>query len=177
MEDKLKEKTGRTLEEWVALVKPKGFTKHSEIVAYLKAEHGFTHGYANLVALKAREADAGSIDDADLVAAQYSKGKESLKPVYDKLLEIISSFGADVTVVPKKANVSIRAKRQFALIQPSTKNRIDLGLKFDQAPENERILDSGPFGTMCTHRVILTSVQQVDQELCEIVNEAYRQSS
>lgn len=176
MEEKLKEKTGKSLKQWIAIVKPKGFEKHGEIVKYLKSEHGFTHGYANLVALKAREADAGSIDDADLLAVQYGKGKEYLKPIYDKVLEMVMVFGQDVEVIPKKANVSVRAGRQFALIQPSTKTRIDLGLKYDQAPENDRILDSGPFGTMCSHRVVLTSEEEADEELRDLLYEAYSQS-
>ncbi len=177
MEEKLKEKTGKSLEEWVALIKPRGFAKHGEIVKFLKSEHGFTHGYANMVALKAREADAGSIDDKDLLDAQYGKGKEHLRPVYEKILAQVASFGNDVEVVPKKANVSIRADRQFALIQPSTKTRIDLGLKYDEAPENDRIQDSGPFGTMCSHRVVITSEEEVDDELRELLRTAYRQSS
>ncbi len=176
MEEGLKEKTGKSLQEWIDIVKPKGFQKHGEMVKYLKEKHGFTHGYANFVALKTRETDAGSIDDSDLISTQY-KGKEQLKQVYDKLLGIVEQFGSDVEVVPKKANVSLRAARQFALIQPSTKTRIDLGLKFDDAPENDRILDSGPFGTMCTNRVILTSPDEVDEDLAGVLKEAYRQSS
>lgn len=177
MIEALKEKTGKTLEEWIAIVKPKGFQKHGEIVKYLKSEHGFTHGYANLVALKTRETDAGSIDNKDLIATQYGKGKEHLKPIYEKLLGMVKEFGPDVEVIPKKSNVSVKAARQFALIQPSTKTRIDLGLKYDETPDNSRILDSGSFGTMCTNRVILTSEEEVDDELHELLKEAYNQSS
>lgn len=177
MEEGLIEKTGKTLQEWCEIVKPHGFQKHGEIVKYLKTEYGFTHGYANFVALKYREADAASFEEEDLIAAQYGKGKEHLKPVYDKLLDVVNGFGPDVEVVPKKANVSVRAARQFALIQPSTKTRIDLGLKFDEAPDGDRILDSGSFGTMCTNRVILTSVDEVDEELVSYLKEAYQQSA
>ncbi len=177
MIEALKEKTGKSLEEWIAIVKPKNFQKHGEIVKYLKSEHGFTHGYANLVALKTRETDAGSIDDKDLISAQYGNGKEHLKPIYEKLLGIVKGFGPDVEVIPKKSNVSVKAARQFALIQPSTKTRIDLGLKYDDAPDNDRVLDSGSFGTMCTNRVILTALEEVDDELIALLKEAYSQSS
>jgi predicted transport protein len=175
MEDGLKNKTGKSLEEWIKLVKAANFEKHGQIMSFLKSEHGLTHGYANTIALKAREADAASFDEADLIAAQYA-GKELLKPIYDKLATLVKTFGDDVELVPKKANVSVRAKRQFALIQPSTKSRIDVGLKYDQAPEDERILDSGSFGTMCTNRIILTSQEEVDDQVGDWLREAYLQA-
>lgn len=172
MEKGLLEKTGKTLDHWVRVVKDAAFEKHTEIVKFLKSEHGFTHGYANFVALKARESDAGSIDDADLLAMQY-KGKEDLKPIYEKLVSRISKFGDDVQIVPKKSSVSCIRKRQFALIKPATKTRIDLGLKFNDRPIDGRLEGSGPFGTMCTHRVRLSDSTEVDKELINWLKAAY----
>ena len=74
---------------------------------------------------------------------------------------------------PKKSNISLRRKKQFALIQPSTKTRIDLGLKFKSRPFEGRLESSGPFGTMCTHKVIITEHNQVDDELTHLLNDAY----
>ena len=142
------------------------------MLKFLKTEHGFTHGFANLVALKTREAGAGSISDDVLIESQY-KGKENLKPICDKLLELVKGFGDDVEIAPKKSNISLRRKKQFALIQPSTKTRIDLGLKFKSRPLIGRLESSGPFGTMCTHRVIITELNQVDDELTQLLNDAY----
>lgn len=173
MEQGLLEKTGKPLAEWIAFVRGSGLEKHGEMVAWLKSEHGFTHGYANFVSLKAREADAGSHDADDLVAAQYGKGKEGLKPIYDRLIAEISTFGDDIEVAPKKANVSLRRKKQFALIQPSTKTRIDLGLKLPGKDLTDRLENSGPFGTMCTHRVRLESGDDIDAEVLGWLREAY----
>lgn len=175
MEQNLKEKTGKTLDEWKSILATKSFTKHGEYMTFLKKEQGLTHGFANFITLKFREADAGSADAADLVAAQY-KSKESLKPIYDKLHASITQFGNNVEVAPKKAAVSMRVKRQFALIQPSTKTRIDLGLKFNDKPHEGRLETSGPFGSMCTHRVQLTDVAQVDAELLGWIKEAYEEA-
>jgi predicted transport protein len=144
-------------------------------MTFLKSEHGITHGIANFITLKFREADAASSDADDLVANQY-KGKESLKPIFDKLLMTITNLGSDVEVVAKKSAVSLRVKRQFALIQPSTKKRIDLGLKFNNTPHSERLETSGPFGTMCTHRMQLTELDQVDNELIKWIKEANEQA-
>ena len=171
MEQNLKEKTGRDLDEWKNVLASKGFAKHGEIMKFLKGEGRVSHGYANLIALKFREADAASQAPADLIEAQY-KGKESLRPIFERLREIVLGFDASVEMVPKKAAVSFRRKRQFALAQPSTKTRLDLGLKFDDKPHGERLESSGPFGAMCTHRVRLTEVDQIDDELIVWLREA-----
>jgi predicted transport protein len=176
MEQNLPEKTGKSLDEWKALLATKGFGKHGEIMSFLKGEMGITHGYANLIALKFRQADAGSVaNQDDLITDQYT-GKESLRPVFDALQKHILKLGKDVEVAPKKASVSFRRKRQFALVQPSTKTRVDLGLKFNNRPHGERLGPSGPFGTMCTHRVQLTEASQVDDELIAWIKDAYNEA-
>jgi predicted transport protein len=126
--------------------------------------------------MKLRKTDAGSVENQDdLVADQY-KGKEQLKPIYDKIIKSISKFGTDIEIAPKKAAVSLRRKRQFALIQPSTKTRIDLGLKIKDKEINGRLENSGPFGIMCTHRVKLSSPNEVDKEVLSWLKEAYEKA-
>jgi predicted transport protein len=172
MEDGLLEKTGKPLAEWIKIVKDSGIEKHKEIINFLKSEHGFSYGYANFVALKARKADAASHDDQDLLTNQY-KGKEQLLPIYEKLLTFIKNLGDDIEVKPKKSTVSLVRNKQFALIKPATKTRIDLGLKIKEKPTTERLEDSGPFGSMCTHRVRVSKPDEVDQELLGWIKEAY----
>lgn len=175
MEKGLLEKTGKPLSHWIEVVKQSKLDKHTAILNFLKAEHGFTHGFANFVSMKARKADAGSMDEADLLSDQY-KGKEHLKPIYEKLIAEINTFGTDITKTPKKASVSMIRKRQFALIKPATKTRIDLGLKLKGVPTTDRLENSGPFGAMCTHRVRLTTVEEVDAELIGWIREAYEKA-
>ncbi|KAA3615794.1 MAG: DUF4287 domain-containing protein [Calditrichaeota bacterium] len=172
MEKGLLEKTGKSLDHWVKIVKDSKLEKHKAIMDFLKAEHGFTHGFANFVAHKSNKSDAGSFDDSDLLANQY-KGKEHLKPIYDKLLSEIQKFGDDITVTPKKDSVSFIRKKQFTLVKPATKSRIDLGLKLKDKPTTDRLGNSGPFGAMCTHRVQLTELTQVDEQLLDWIKEAY----
>lgn len=172
MIDNMPEKTGKSLQEWKSILKEKSFGKHSEGVNFLKKEHGVTHGFANTIVTLSKEED-NSPDD--LVGAQY-KGKEGLFPIYEKLLSVVQGFGDDVTITPKKTSVSIIRKRQFALIKPATKSRIDLGLKIKDKPTGERLENSGPFGTMCTHRVRLSEVSEVDGELVQWLEEAYNKS-
>lgn len=169
MIDNMPEKTGKSLNEWKSLLKTMSFSKHSEAVNFLKKEHQVTHGFANTIVTLSKEEN---IEPSDLVNAQYT-GKEGLLPIYKSLLNLVKGFGTDVTISPKKTSVSIIRKKQFALIKPATKTRIDLGLKLKDKPNTERLGNSGPFGTMCTHRVQLSDMNQIDDELKEWLQEAY----
>lgn len=172
MIDNMPEKTGKSLEEWKAVLKEKSFSKHSEGVKFLKSEHHVTHGFANTIVTLSKDENS---DPEDLVATQY-KGKENLFPIYKKLMEHIESLGSDITITPKKGSVSIIRKRQFVLIKPATKTRIDLGFKLKDKATTDRLENSGPFGTMCTHRVRLTDASEIDEELKEWISEAYNRS-
>lgn len=170
--DNMPEKTGKSLEQWKKVLKTKTFVKHSEAVKFLKEKHHVTHGYANTIVSLSKE-NKNTADD--LVTTQY-KGKENLLPIYKKLLATINKFGSDVTITPKKATVSIIRKKQFALIKPATKNRIDLGLKLKGKALTKRLENSGPFGAMCTHRVQISTIKEVDAELKKWLLEAYEMS-
>lgn len=176
MMNNIAKKFGKPFDEWINIVKSKKLEKHGEILKFLKEKHNFTHGYANLVSMKARATDAGSAEsEAQLVDDQY-KGKENLKPIYEKLLKEISKLGKDIEIVPKKAAVSFRRKRQFALVQPSTKTRVDLGLKIKDKDLEGKLESSGPFGSMCTHRVKLSDPKDVNKEVLVWIKEAYNKA-
>ena len=169
MINNMPEKTGKSLEQWKKTLQSKNFQKHSEAVNYLKKEHKVTHGFANTIVTLSK--DNNNTAD-DLVENQY-KGKENLLPIYKKLIATVSSFGSDVTITPKKTSVSIIRKKQFALIKPASKMRMDLGLKLKDVHITDRLENSGPFGTMCTHRVKLTAMTEVDKQLVNWLKEAY----
>lgn len=171
----LEEKTGKTLEEWLPITKASGLEKHGQIVKFLKSEHGVTHGFANLIAHKSLEAAQGApTGETDLVSAQYSGGKAGLKPIYDALVEAVSGFGSDVELAPKKSYVSLRRKKQFGLIQPSTKTRVDVGIQLKDHPTSDRLEASGSFNAMVSHRVRVTAPDQVDDALIDWLKEAYQ---
>ncbi len=172
MINNMPEKTGKSLEQWKKILKAKAFEKHSEGVKFLKAEHGVSHGFANTIVTLSKEENNSS---DDLVHNQY-KGKEQLLPLYKQLISYVQSLGQDVTITPKKTSVSVIRKRQFILIKPATKTRIDLGFKLKNTAVTERLENSGPFGTMCTHRVKLSDIKEIDKELKNWIKEAYDQS-
>jgi len=173
-----KEKTGKTLDQWLAVAKKSGAGKHGALVAHLKSEHGLTHGYANMVALKHFKSDAGSMAEggADLVAAQYAGEKAALRPIYEALEKAILSFGGDVAFAPKKAYVSVRRGKQFAIIQPSTKTRLDLGINLKGVPPSGRLEASGSFNAMVSHRVRLEKPADVDKDVRAWLKAGYDQA-
>ncbi|QDU68131.1 DUF4287 domain-containing protein [Engelhardtia mirabilis] len=172
----LKEKTGKTLPQWLKVAASSGASKHGELVKHLKSDHGMTHGFANLVAHEHFKSAAASSDAGDLVEAQYSGKKADLRPIYDKLLTLLTKLGADVEVAPKKAYVSFRRSKQFAIVQPSTATRVDLGINLKGVPPSGRLEASGSFNAMVSHRVRIESAKDVDAELKAWLTQAYRAS-
>lgn len=174
MAENLEKKTGKSLAEWVAIARGTGLTKHGEIMKVLKGEHGLTHGYANMISSTARKSD----DEAkpDLVENQYSGAKAELKPIYNSILGVVQTFGNDVELAPKKAYVSFRRAKQFAIVQPSTKTRVDVGINLKGDDPTDRLEASGSFNSMVSHRVRLTAVDQVNDELIGWLREAYERA-
>ena len=166
----LPEKTGKPLADWLSIVKASGHEKHGQIVKFLKTEHGVTHGYANLISTKARETGE---PEPDLVDVQYASGKAALRPIHDDIVAFAQSLGSDVEVAPKKASVSLRRKKQFALITPATKTRIDLGLALKGDSAQGR-LES--YNAMCSHRVRLESTDAFDDEVKAWMRDAYERA-
>ena len=177
MVENLSEKTGKDLNEWVAHLRGTGLEKHGQLVGHLKQDHGMTHGYANLVAhyFRGLPTQQGR-DDGGLVDAQYAGPKAQLRPIYEALLSAVASFGEDVELAPKKAYVSLRRRTQFGLIQPSTKTRVDVGLKLKGTAATTRLEASGSFNSMVSHRVRLGAVADVDDELIAWLREAYERA-
>lgn len=172
MINNMPEKTGKSLDEWISMLAQKNFAKHGEAVKFLKTEHGVTHGFANtIVHLSKKQPE----DEVDHVSRQY-EGKERLKPIYDQLKTLISAFGSDVEFAPKKTYVSVRRKKQFAIIQPSTKTRLDLGLNLKEKKADGVLEASGSWNAMCSHRVRLTEESDISKEVLSWLKVAYQQA-
>lgn len=166
MIDNLPSKTGKSLSEWLKITKSCGLEKHGQIVKFLKSDHGVTHGFANLIAAKTLETG----EDIDLTEAQYSGPKANLKPIHDALITYVKTLGDDVEIAPKKTSVSLRRAKQFALITPATKTRIDLGLALKGEAVSARLEN---YNAMCSHRVRLESQDDIDNQLKDWIKLAY----
>ena len=169
MKQGLLTKTGKPLEHWTKLVQSSGLEKFGDQMKLLKGEHGLTHGYANLVCQAAKgNLDA---DEGDMLEGQYT-GKESLRPIYEALAAHAASLGQDVGIAPKKTSVAFRRSKNFAVVTPATKTRVDIGLNLKGTPGTDRLLEEKP-GAMCTHKVRVASAAEVDDELKSWLAAAY----
>jgi len=172
----LEKKTGKSLDQWKAIARKSGFARHGEIIKFLKTEHELGHGYANMVAHSLLNPDVMKQTETasdDLLAAQYAGAKANLKPFYDKLIKAVSAFGSDVEVSAKKTYVSLRRSKQFAIVQPSTATRLDVGINLKSEPATKRLEASGSFNAMVSHRVRVESIDQIDKELLGWLKKAY----
>jgi predicted transport protein len=162
-------RTGRAISEWLALVPEGTFTQQSE---FLVAEHGLKPSDARAVLHLG--AYLSRPPDDELVAAQYAGAKEPLRPIYDAVRSAVTALGDDVVVAPRKTYVSFDRARQFALVQASTRTRVDLGVRLDDATANDRLAAAGSFGSgNITHRVGLTAPDEVDAEVRGWLRAAY----
>lgn len=173
MLDNLLKNTGKSLEEWVAIVKKEAFEKHSEMVKFLKERHSFTHGYANMVAMKARSADAGSVQDKNTLVEKQYKGKEHLLPIYNQLIKEIQQFGNDIEVAPKNAYVSLRRKKQFAMLQPATKTRFEIGLNLKGIEPSGKLETVSASNSMCSHKINIVAKNQLTADVIDWIRMAY----
>ena len=173
MIDNMPEKTGKSLEEWFEVLKASGLQKHGEMLKLLKGEYGVTHGFANTIAtLYRQQTEGGPASEDDLVAGQY-KGKEHLQPWYDKLAAEVSKFGKDVELAPKKNYVSLRRAKQFGIIQPSTKSRMDLGLNLKGIEASGVLIEGDKWSGMCSHRIEIHSLDDINSEVIDWLRKAY----
>ena len=173
MIDNLYKNTGKTLEQWIDIVNKENFAKHGEIMKFLKETQGLSHGFANLVALKTKGSDAGSAENQDdLITKQY-QGKEHLVPVYQKIMSEIEKFGNDIEIAPKNAYVSLRRKKQFALLQPATKTRFEIGIILKGQEAQGKLEAINTANAMCSHKINVASVNDVDAEVFDWLKKAY----
>jgi hypothetical protein len=165
---------GKPLDHWFLVIDASALTKHNQIVAMLKADHGLAHGAAHRVSLLARQRDdtcaAALPDPAD---ALYAGVKAGLRPLHDALLGQIRAIGA-FDIAPKKGYVSLRRRKQFAMVQPSTTSRIDLGLILPTTTSAaDRLESAAKFNPLFTHRVRITAATDLDDELRGWLASAY----
>ena len=164
--------TGRSVDSWVALAGASGKERHAEIVAWLKAEHGFSHGNANLVALatKRRSVEGGG---DELVDSMYAGPKATLRPLHEQVIHVARGFGDDVELAPKQAYVSLRRSKQFGTVGPGPGGRLEIGLNLKGVDARGRLEAAAG---MCTHRVRLSPTAELDCEVIEWLREAYERA-
>jgi Domain of unknown function (DUF5655)/Domain of unknown function (DUF4287) len=177
----LKEKTGRSLAEWIKVVEKDGPAIEKERREWLRTKHGLGLNHASWIA----EFSVGKGYDGneetylkqadEYVEAMYSGAKESLRPIYDELLALGRKQGKDVRVCPCQTMVPFYRKHVFAQLKPSTRTRIDLGLALKDTKVPKRLINTGGFEKKdrITHRIEITSLKDIDAEVKKWLKVAY----
>jgi len=180
----LNEKTGRSLEEWLKLVKKSGPPTEKERREWLKKEHGLGTNSAWWIAERAEGKGAETDDpDAYLRAAEqyveemYAGGKAALRPIYDALLQLGLSLGRDVKACPCQTIVPLYRNHVFAQIKPTTRTRIDLGFALGARKAEGRLVDTGGYAKKdrITHRIAISASQEIDAEVKTWLRTAYQE--
>lgn len=171
----LPKRTGRTLEEWLDLLRVEGPSGHYQRLEWLATEHGLGPFTAAVIVERATNGEPGEAPTQQAVlAAQYAGLRAKLRPILDALLEAADALGDDVAVNVRQLFVTLTRRTLFAAIQPSTRTRVDLGLALGDHPTTERLQASTGFGGgVITRRVGLHSVADVDDEVLGWLQQAY----
>ncbi len=178
----MKEKTGRSLEEWVKLVKKQGPAGEKERAAWLKKEHGLGTNYASWIAGRSvgkvdatEDADEYLKHAGDYVDTMYAGPKEHLRTIYDEILTYAKTLGRDIGVSPCRTIVPIYRNHVIAQIKPTTRTRIDLGLALRNTKTPKRLVDTGGFAKKdrITHRIEISQSEDFDDEAKRWMRVAY----
>ena len=180
----LKAKTGRSLEEWLALVKKSGPRDEAGRRDWLKSEHGLGTNSAWWIAERA-EGKGLEADNPDLylaaaekyVDAMFGGKKAALRPLYDELLRLGLSLGKDVKACPCQTIVPLYRKHVFAQIKPTTNTRIEMGFALGPRKAEGRLIDTGGFAKKdrITHRIPISSSADIDEEVERWLRTAYEE--
>ena len=168
-------KTGKSLAELAAIAKKSGLSKHGELRDMFKEKLGLGHGDANSLVHAILQSDGtraaeGKNEDAVLDEI-YSGAKAGFRPIHEKLMKEIQKFG-EFEIVPKKGYVSLRRKKQFAMIGPKTNTRFEVGINAKDFKKNARLLEQ-PKGSMCNYIVNVSDPHEVDVELVAWLRSAF----
>jgi hypothetical protein len=178
----LKEKTGRSLDQWLTLVKKSGLKDEKSRREWLKQEHGLGTNSAGWIAERA-EGKGAETDDPNkyLEAAEgyvdtmFAGGKASLRPIYEQLLKLGLSIGKEAKACPCQTIVPLYRNHVFAQIKPTTQTRIDMGFALGDMKPKGKLIDTGGFGKKdrITHRIPITSLKDIDEEVKHWLKVAY----
>ena len=171
----IEKKTGKTLDELYAWLGSTGLEKHGQLRDAAKSDLGLGHGDANtLVTLFRRSTGAATAPAASAdtsLDAIYTGPKADLRPIHDRVMEAIAGFGS-FEIAPKKTYLSLRRKKQFAMVGPATKTQVEIGLNVKELPGGGRLVALKP-GGMCQYKVRISEPGEVDDELIGWIRRAY----
>jgi hypothetical protein len=164
--DTVRAKTGKTPRDFAELAAQKGLTKHGEIVAWLKSDFGLGHGHANAIAAVLLKSDAWRAAPDQKLDALFAGKKAVWRDACEALIAQVTAFGPDVAASANETYVNlVRAKKKFAIVQPSSSLRLDIGIKLKGTDPEGRFETAGSWNAMVTHRVRIDDPIEIDDEV------------
>jgi len=160
-----------------AIIQVSGLTKHSELRQMFIDQFGLGFGDAASLVHFALQTDGQSAAEAsqasmeDILSGIYTGSKAPLRSLHVKVMEHITKFG-NFSIAPKKTYISLRRKRQFVMLGPGTRGRLEIGLNMKNIPATGRLIAEPP-GGMCQYKVFITTEQEIDDELIGYLQTAY----
>jgi hypothetical protein len=172
--DNIQKKTGKTADDFKAMAAKKGLVKTAEIMAWLKSDFELGHGHAMaIVHLIVHEEDRKTSGD-DKISKLFAGNKTRWRKSYDEIADTIKGFGPDATTSPGQTYINLlRNGKKFAIVQPSSAERLDIGVKLKGVTAESRFEEAGAWNAMVTHRVRISDPDQVDDELFLWLKKAY----
>ena len=170
----LEESTGEGVDTWNTRIKREGLHDEGSLRSWL-AQQGVT-GYAqSLLVMEQFGYPDFLVASADqLIDGQYAD-RAQLRPIFDAIINTALGLG-EVTIQARKTYVSlVSPRRTFARVQPTTKTRVDLGLRLAGQKPGGRLQPSTIHETMKV-QIGLTSVDQVDAEVLGWLRQAYNEN-
>ncbi len=176
--ESMKQRTGRTLDEWVSLVSASDIDPRDQkgVRSWLKNEHGVLQNSQWAIAdAAARGAGWERPDVQGSIDQQYAGAKAGLRPIFDRIREIVELLGDDVQVEGRATYTPFVRRRQFVAVAAATRTRVDVGLRFVDVPKSTLLVASNAPG-QATHKLSLTSVSDVNNEVERLLKIAYEQN-
>jgi predicted transport protein len=175
--DTIKAKTGKTPDNFRKMAADKGLTKHGEIIKWLKEDFELGHGHANAVAAVLLKSESRKASTDQKLEKLFKGKKEVWRKPYDTLIEKVKKFGEDISVAPTESYISLlKDKKKFAIVQASSAERLDIGIKLKGVNAVGRLEPSGSWNSMVTHRVKISDTKEIDKEVLAWLEQAYEAS-
>ncbi len=172
--DSIKEKTGNAPEDFRLLAIKKGLANRADLMAWLKKEFDLGYGHANVIAHLILHHGEAAPTKGDKLSGLFSGKKAQWRESYNALTAKVANFGKDVEISPGGTYINLtRSKKKFAILQPSSADRFDIGIKLKGIKASGRLEIAGSWNAMVTHRVRIADPKQIDAEIMNWLKQAY----
>lgn len=167
----LKEKTGKSIEEWIEVLTAENLQEKKEIIAFLKNEKGLGHFQAQKVFEHFKGLD--TYEDPSSFADKIFNTKKS-KELYEFSKSKILEIAKDIRIQPCKTYIPFYKKNQFVILSKAKDDGIFMGIHLPEGQSSPRFSNASKIGsTRINRQTIIQNKSDFDQEIISVLTEAY----